>query len=349
MQEGQLPLRRQRVVRRTGDAKLGTRCEIKNLNSFRFLQEAIEFEVRRQIELIEDGGASCRKRGSTTRTAARRARCAARKTRRTTAISRTRTCRRSRSTPRGSSACAPSCPSCRSMKRARSSRFALSLVDATSPSRSARSRNRFEATRGTPAASPRLVATWHLGDVAAALNRADLDIARRRFGAGRLARRSARIADGTISGKIAKEVFDAMWAGENEGNADAIIAARGLTQISDEARSGRSSTNVISANPAIVAEFPPPQGKGLQPRSSARRWPPRRARPTGAGQRPPETQARRLKAALSSRGPRAFHRRSTGMAKQDTFTSDEWTLIRLAPSLISSGVAAPTPRGFSLR
>ena len=113
MQEGSFRCDANVSVRPAGESKLGTRCEIKNLNSFRFLEQAIEFEIRRQIELIEDGGRSSRRRASSTRIATRRARCAARRTRTTIATSLTRTCRRSRSTMRGSSISARNCRSSR--------------------------------------------------------------------------------------------------------------------------------------------------------------------------------------------------------------------------------------------
>ena len=92
-----------------------------------------------------------------------------------------------------------------------------------------------------------------LGELAAALNRDEIDIEAAPIAPARLAGMLARIDDGTISGKIGKEVFDAMWAGE--GDADAIIANRGLKQISDEGAIERIVDEVLAANPAIVAEF----------------------------------------------------------------------------------------------
>jgi aspartyl-tRNA(Asn)/glutamyl-tRNA(Gln) amidotransferase subunit B len=113
MQEGSFRCDANVSVRRQGDSKLGTRCEIKNLNSFRFLQHAIEFEVRRQIELIEDGGTVVQEtrlydpdRGETRPMRGKR-------TRRTIAISPIPTCRRSRSTRRGSNAKKNTCLNCR--------------------------------------------------------------------------------------------------------------------------------------------------------------------------------------------------------------------------------------------
>ena len=91
--------------------------------------------------------------------------------------------------------------------------------------------------------------------VAAALNRAEIGIDRAPVSAAGLSRLLARIVDQTISGKIAKDVFDAIWAGEHGGDADAIIAARGLTQISDEGALERIVDDVLAANAAMVAEF----------------------------------------------------------------------------------------------
>ena len=92
-----------------------------------------------------------------------------------------------------------------------------------------------------------------LGELAAALNRAEIDIEAAPIAPAQLAGMLVRVADGTISGKIGKEVFDALWAGE--GDADAIIANRGLKQISDEGAIERIVDEVLAANPAIVAEF----------------------------------------------------------------------------------------------
>ena len=255
MQEGSFRCDANVSVRKAGSTTLGTRCEIKNLNSFRFMQEAIEFEVRRQIELIEDGGAVVQETRlydpDRRETRSMRGKEDAQDYRYfpdpdlpplaidAAWIARVR----------------DAMPELPEAKRARYVRdFALSPVDATSLVGSAAFAQSFEATVAA-GASARLAANWHLGEFAAALRRADTDAAAAPVSGARLAALLKRIEDGTISGKIAKEVFDAMWAGENEGNADAIIAARGLTQISDEGAIGKIVDDVISANPAIVAEF----------------------------------------------------------------------------------------------
>jgi aspartyl-tRNA(Asn)/glutamyl-tRNA(Gln) amidotransferase subunit B len=109
-----------------------------------------------------------------------------------------------------------------------------------------------KALQAGDAATNKLAANWVLGEFSAALHKADLDIAHAPVAATQLAGLLKRVADGTISGKIAKDVFDAMWAGE--GDADAIIAAKGLMQISDTGAIEKIVDVVIAANPAIVAE-----------------------------------------------------------------------------------------------
>jgi aspartyl-tRNA(Asn)/glutamyl-tRNA(Gln) amidotransferase subunit B len=101
---------------------------------------------------------------------------------------------------------------------------------------------------------PKLAANWLLGEFSAALNRADLDANDAPVSGGQLGRLLARIQDQTISGKIAKDVFDAMWAGEDGGDADAIIARKGLRQISDSGAIDPIVESVIAAHPEIVAE-----------------------------------------------------------------------------------------------
>jgi len=254
MQEGSFRCDANVSVRPLGSATLGTRCEIKNLNSFRFMQQAIEFEVQRQIELITDGG---------------------------TVVQETRLYDPDRNETRPM----------RSKEDAQDYRYFpdpdlppleideawIERVRAGMPELPAAMKARFGATYGLPAADaatltgtrelagyfeetvrtfggdPKIAGNWVLGELAAALNKADVDIARSPVSAPQLAGLIRRIADGTISGKIAKDVFDAIWAGE--GDADAIIGGRGLTQISDEGAIGRIVDDVLAANPGIVAEF----------------------------------------------------------------------------------------------
>ncbi len=111
----------------------------------------------------------------------------------------------------------------------------------------------FEEAASLFRGDPKLVANWMTGAVSAALNRAEIDIAGAPVRPAGLAALLARIADGTISSKIAKDVFDAMWAGE--GDPDAIIANQGLKQITDESAIEKIVDEVIAANAAIVAEL----------------------------------------------------------------------------------------------
>ncbi|MCI3951490.1 MAG: gatB, partial [Burkholderiales bacterium] len=109
------------------------------------------------------------------------------------------------------------------------------------------------AVSGADAKTAKLCANWITGALSARLNEANLDISGSKVTSGQLRGLVARIADGTISGKIAKDVFDAMWAGE--GNADAIIDARGLKQISDSGEIEKIVETVIAANPQQVADY----------------------------------------------------------------------------------------------
>ncbi|MET0204976.1 MAG: Asp-tRNA(Asn)/Glu-tRNA(Gln) amidotransferase subunit GatB [Casimicrobiaceae bacterium] len=252
MQEGSFRCDANVSVRPQGESRLGTRCEIKNLNSFRFMQEAIEYEVRRQVELIEDGG-----------TVVQETRLYDPDRRETRSMRSKEDAQDYRYFPdpdlpplaiddawiaRVKSEM-PELPEAMQARFVRD--YALSAQDAIALTASRDIASYFEAAaRG---AEPKMVANWMLGEVAAALNRSELDIAHAPVAPAYLAQLLKRIADGTISGKIAKDVFDAMWAGE--GDPDAIIDKRGLRQISDEGAVEKIVDDAIAANPAIVAEY----------------------------------------------------------------------------------------------
>jgi aspartyl-tRNA(Asn)/glutamyl-tRNA(Gln) amidotransferase subunit B len=260
MQEGSFRCDANVSVRPAGETRLGTRCEIKNLNSFRFMQQAIDYEVRRQIELIGDGGTVVQEtrlfdpdRGETR---SMRSKEDAQDYRYfpdpdlpplvidDAWIERVR-------------ADLPELP--QAMQARFTARYALGAQDAAALTADRDTAGYFEAAvdalAGPAEASGKLVANWMLGEVSAALNRSDQRIAAAPVNAGRLAALLRRVGDGTISGKTAKEVFDAMWAGEHGGDADAIIAARGLEQISDAGAIEQIVDGVLAAHPAIVAEF----------------------------------------------------------------------------------------------
>jgi aspartyl-tRNA(Asn)/glutamyl-tRNA(Gln) amidotransferase subunit B len=252
MQEGSFRCDANVSVRRAGE-KLGTRCEIKNLNSFRFMQQAIEFEVRRQIELIEDGGAVEQEtrlydpeRGETR---SMRIKEEAQDYRYfpdpdlpplaidAAWIERVR-------------AELPELPEAKreryvgEYKLAPSRAASLTVLPALAEV--------FEATVRAPV-DAELATNWVLGEFTAAVNKAEIDPEDAPVSGARLGALLKRIEDGTISGKIAKEVFDAMWAGE--GEPDAIIEKRGLKQISDSGAIEKIVEEVVAANAAAVAEY----------------------------------------------------------------------------------------------
>ncbi|MGH8123260.1 MAG: Asp-tRNA(Asn)/Glu-tRNA(Gln) amidotransferase subunit GatB, partial [Rudaea sp.] len=120
----------------------------------------------------------------------------------------------------------------------------------------------FETILGALPAQPRLCANWVLGELAAALNAADLPIEASRVAAPALAGLLTRVADGTISGKIAKDVFAAMWAGE--GDADQVIEKRGLKQISDSGALAAAIDEVLGQYPLQLADYRGGNDKLLQ-------------------------------------------------------------------------------------
>ncbi len=286
MQEGSFRCDANVSVRPYGSDKLGTRCEIKNLNSFRFLEKAIDYEAKRQIEIIEDGG---------------------------TIQQQTRLYDSEKDETRAM----------RSKEDAQDYRYFpdpdllpleisqqwIAQIKASMPELPMQRRNRFMAADATGLAAvlqeqsdvafeagldiaverafyqlstydaamltadkdiadyfeqvmevigdknAKLCANWVMGEVAARLNRDDKDITASPVSAGQLASLLLHINDGTISGKIAKEVFDAMWLGEYGGDSDTIIKAKGLKQISDEGQIAKLVDEILSANPQQVADY----------------------------------------------------------------------------------------------
>jgi aspartyl-tRNA(Asn)/glutamyl-tRNA(Gln) amidotransferase subunit B len=259
MQEGSFRCDANVSVRRPG-GPLGTRREIKNLNSFRFLQQAIEYEARWQIEMLEDGGAI------------QQATVLFDPASGETRMMRSKEdahdyryfpdpdllpLKLSEEWIAGIGAQLPELPQA---KQARyQSEYGLSAYDALSLTASRETADYFEAVldelqKLSGGADAKLVANWVMGEVSAALNRNDLDIERSPVGSAQLAGLLMRIRDNTISGKIAKEVFDALWAGEG-GSADEIIDRKGLKQITDSGALEAIVDEVIAANQKSVEEF----------------------------------------------------------------------------------------------
>ncbi len=254
MQEGSFRCDANVSVRPVGNEVLGTRCEIKNLNSFRFLEKAIDYEVRRQIDILEDGG---------------------------TIAQQTRLYDSDKDETR----------SMRSKEDANDYRYfpdpdllPLEITDAwveqvraTLPELPVAKRNRFISGYGLPAydagvltgsremasyfeevfsilgGEAKLCANWIMGDLSAALNKDGLEMTGSRVSSAQLAGLLKRIGDGTISGKIAKDVFEAMWNGE--GDTDAIIEAKGLKQISDASEIEKTVDEIMAQNAGQVAEY----------------------------------------------------------------------------------------------
>jgi len=256
MQEGSFRCDANVSVRPAGSDKLGTRCEIKNLNSFRFLERAIEFEAKRQIEVLEDGGAI----GQETRL-----------------YDADRDETRSMRTKEEAhdyryfpdpdllplevsenwiNTIKTSMPDLPQAKRNEFvSRYELSPSQAAQLTASAEL-SKFSTSVFQSATSKERIphlTSWIVGPLTAKLNEENLEITESRILPEQLVRLDYRIADGTLSSKMAKEVFDATWAGE--GDPDAIIEKRGLKQISDSGELERVCDQVIAANAQQVADY----------------------------------------------------------------------------------------------
>jgi aspartyl-tRNA(Asn)/glutamyl-tRNA(Gln) amidotransferase subunit B len=253
MQEGSFRCDANVSVRRPGEP-LGTRCEIKNLNSFRFMEQAIEYEARRQVELIEDGGKVVQETRlydpDRDETRSMRSKEDAQDYRyfpdpdllplviAAAEVERVR-------------ATLPELPQARRERFV--AQFGLTAYDAELLTGEREAADYFEMLVGESEAEPKLCANWQNGELAAALNRDGLVIPRSPVSAQALGMLLKRIADGTISGKIAKEVFEAMWQGE--GSADHIIDARGLKQISDSGAIDKIVDEVLAANARQVEDY----------------------------------------------------------------------------------------------
>jgi aspartyl-tRNA(Asn)/glutamyl-tRNA(Gln) amidotransferase subunit B len=259
MQEGSFRCDANVSVRPAGQQAYGTRCEIKNLNSFRFLEEAINYEVRRQIELIEDGGKVVQEtrlydpdrketRSMRSKEDAQDYRYFPDPDLPPLAIGQEWIAR--------IKAAMPELPG--AMRERLVREYGLPEYDATVLTQSKAMATYFEsvvAAAGREQAKP--AANWLMGDVSSTLNREDVDISSAPVSAAQLALLLQRIADGTISNKIAKEVFGAMWDAKSDqpSLADDIIQAKGLKQISDSGALEKIVDDVLAANAKSVEEF----------------------------------------------------------------------------------------------
>jgi aspartyl-tRNA(Asn)/glutamyl-tRNA(Gln) amidotransferase subunit B len=259
MQEGSFRCDANVSVRPVGQKEFGTRCEIKNLNSFRFMEDAINYEVRRQIELIEDGGRVVQ--------ATRLYDPDKKETRQMRSKEDAQDYRYFPDpdlpplniSPEWIARVKAAMPELPGAMRARFiSDFALPEYDAAVLTQSKAMAAYFEAVvNAAGKEQAKAAANWLMGDVASTLNRESTDIADAPVSAIQLAQLLARIADGTISNKIAKEVFAAMWEAKSASPtlADEIIDAKGLKQISDSGALEKIVDDVLAANAKSVEEY----------------------------------------------------------------------------------------------
>ena len=254
MQEGSFRCDANVSIRRKGEEKLGTRTEMKNLNSFRFVEKAIDLEVERQIDIIEGGGAVVQETrlydADRDETRPMRSKEEANDYRYfpdpdllpvvvdEAVIERLR-------------AELPELPDAK--RRRFVDEHGLTEYDAGVLTASRAVADYYERVVADASGSAKTAANWVIGDLTAALNRDSLDIEQSKVSAEALAALLDKIEDGTISGKIAKDVFEAMWLGE--GDAASIIESRGLEQISDSASIEALVDQVIESNPAQVQQF----------------------------------------------------------------------------------------------
>jgi aspartyl-tRNA(Asn)/glutamyl-tRNA(Gln) amidotransferase subunit B len=253
MQEGSFRCDVNVSVRPKGSDKLGTRREIKNLNSFKFMQQAIEYETQWQIETLEDGGkiqqATVLFNPDTGETRAMRSKEEANDYRYfpdpdllPLAIS--------ESDISTVKADMPELPE--AMKARFEAQYGLAHYDANALTSSRSTADYFVATVDA-GCDAKLAANWVMGSVSAKLNAEDKEISESPISPSALASLIKRIQDGTISNNAAKQVFEAMWAGE--GDADSIIESKGLKQVSDTGAIEAIVDEVLAANAAMVEEF----------------------------------------------------------------------------------------------
>ena len=253
MAEGSFRIDANVSVRPLGQAEFGTRCEIKNLNSFRFLEQAINYEVARQIELIEDGGKVVQQTRlfdpDSGETRAMRSKEDAHDYRYfpdpdllPVIISDAQMA--------AAQANMPELPG--EMAARFVADFGVSDYDARLLTASRVQAAYFE-TAAQASQQGKLVANWMNGELAAALNKAGLDLAQSPIDAARLAGLVAKIADGTLSNKLARQVFEAMWG--SDLNAEAIIERDGLKQMTDSGAIEAIIDEVLANNAKSVEEF----------------------------------------------------------------------------------------------
>jgi aspartyl-tRNA(Asn)/glutamyl-tRNA(Gln) amidotransferase subunit B len=253
MQEGSFRCDANVSVRLKGEEKLGTRAELKNINSFRFLEKAINFEVERQIDLIESGGEVVQE---TRLYDADKDETRSMRSKEEANDYRYFPCPDLLPVEFDDAFIAEvtaDLPELPDAKRHRfTEQYGLSEVDASALIASRELADYFEQA-ASEAGDAKLAANWIMGDLSAALNRDNREIGDAVVTAPMLGGLIQRIKDNTISGKIAKQVFEAMW--EGEGSADEVIEAKGLKQITDSGAIEAIVDEVIAANPGQVENY----------------------------------------------------------------------------------------------
>lgn len=240
-------------VRRVGDSELGVRAEIKNINSFKFVEMAITYEIERQIELLESGGSV--ERDTRLYDSER---------------NETRSMRSKELSndyryfpdpdllpvqldPSLIDAIAAELPE---LPEAKFNRYVtqleLSDYDAAWLTQDPDVAEFFESVF-TSAGNAKLAANWVMGELSAALNKAELAIADSPLPAAKLGKLLQRIEDGTVSGKMAKGLFDTLW--RSGGDVDTIIASEGLQQVTDSGEIQTMIDEIIAASPDQVAQY----------------------------------------------------------------------------------------------
>ncbi|MGB7397469.1 MAG: Asp-tRNA(Asn)/Glu-tRNA(Gln) amidotransferase subunit GatB [Candidatus Macondimonas sp.] len=254
MQEGSFRCDANVSVRPRGATRLGTRCEIKNLNSFRFVERAINFEVERQIDMLESGGQIVQE------------------TRLYDSVKdETRTMRSKEEAndyryfpdpdllplmiePAFISTVRATLPELPDARRARFvSQYGLPDYDAAVLTTTRERADYYEQLVTQAPADAKLAANWVMGELAARLNEENLDITESRVSSAQLAGMLVRISDQTISGKLAKQVFEVLWT--EGGEADAIIDRLGLRQITDTGAIEAMIDQILADNPAQLAQY----------------------------------------------------------------------------------------------
>jgi aspartyl-tRNA(Asn)/glutamyl-tRNA(Gln) amidotransferase subunit B len=254
MQEGSFRCDANVSMRRKGSEKLGTRAELKNLNSFRFVEKAINHEVQRQIDILEGGGKVVQETrlydSDKDETRSMRSKEEANDYRYfpdpdllPVVID--------KAYIESQRAKLPELPDQKAARFA--AQYGLSAYDAQVLTASREMAQFYEAVAAAVPGDTKLAANWVMGDYSAFLNKDGLDVAASRLSAAQLGGLLQRIVDNTISGKLAKEVFEVMWA--DASDADTVIVARGLKQITDSGAIEKVIDTIMAANPKQLADF----------------------------------------------------------------------------------------------